>query len=260
MEKYNKIHQFIYNTLEEREIHFSFSSLLKQHQNLSFKFWKIISLVLLFPISISNAFTSQNIIDNILVGSNNQIPSFLLTLFHFSFGLFSFLAPIVLSSILLTHLLPLYKLEKQSWFRRFFRSKFRKLTSFSSSCDTINYKIEHIMKFAKDQDFNLAMSSYYTYLLDFEFSQEIKNSIHRKLKSLSDFDINPNQYLDNFHNIVFTFLNDVESFSKNNKILSHVYNNKLEQKLFDILNTNHEQKDNEPSTEIIENKKFKNFL
>lgn len=263
MEKYNKIHQFIHKTLEEREIPFSFSSFFKNHQNLSWKFWKIVSFVLLFPLSLSNAFTSQHIIDNMLIGSQNEIPSLLLTLFHISFGLFAFFIPIFLSSILLTHILPLYKLEKQNWFRRFFRQKFRKLTSLAASCDTVNYKIEHIMKFVKDQDFNLAMSSYYTYLLDFDFEQEVKNSIKRQLLLLSDFDLNPERYSKNFDNIVFSFLNNVEHFSKNKRILSHVYQDKLDKKIFDILN-----EQNQSNKEIdfpieednLQKKNFKDFL
>lgn len=260
MEKYNKIHQFIYKVLEEREIPFSFSSFFKNHQNLSFRFWKIVSFVLLFPISLSNAFTSQNIIDNVLIGSNNEIPSLFLTLFHISFGLFAFFLPIALASILLTHILPLYKLEKKSWFRRFFRPQFRKLTSFAASCDTVNYKIEHIMKFSKDQEFNLAMSSYYTYLLDFNFEQETNNSIKRKLLALTDFDLNPEKYLQNFHNIVFSFLNDVEYFSKHKNILSHVYNNKLEQKLFNILHQTEKKEEPIFEEENLQKNKFKDFL
>lgn len=225
MRYYEKIHQHIGYNLEERGLDKSLSDMFQKHKLLSFKVWRFLSFVGLFPLCISNALSSKNIL-TVLMG-NAPMPGFVSTLVYFSFAFISFLAPIVFSSILLTHYLPFYKLSQQRWFKKYFGKHLRKFPILASSCDSINYKQEFIIKYSQDKELNLCMSVYYNYLLEFKFSEETKKSLISKRDKLLDIDLNPIQYQKNFYSTVINFIEDFYHYSKSPIILKTVYEQEL---------------------------------
>lgn len=263
MNDYNKIHQHIQLTLEERGFTKPLSDLFEQHKIISFKFWRLISFITLFPLCIQNAFSSKLIVLN-LIGTSSGFSYAFLDFFIFSFGVASFFAPIVFSTFFLTAVLPLSKLSKQTFFKKHFGKYFRKFPIIASSCDTIHYKEDFIIQFSKDIELNLSMSSYYQYLLQFPFDSEIKRHINVKINKLLNIDINQEQYSKDFPSIVLSFINDFEYFSKSPILLKANYNQNLANYSTHIF-SDKTMLDMETNSEIenseeIQKKKFKEML
>lgn len=225
--EYEKIHQHIQYALEEREIKPSLFRLFEKHKILSFKFWRLVSAIALLPYCISTIGSTKNIILQTFNNGVNSSDPILLT-FIFCFSIVSFFAPILISSIALTHYLPLYKLSQKKFFKKHFSKYLRKFPILASSCDTLNYKEDFLLNFSNDKNLNFSMSSYYQYLLQFPFSKEIKQSLAIKQKKLFDIDLNPEKYQKNFTSIVNTFLADFENYAKSPIILKFNYEEKLQ--------------------------------
>lgn len=225
MKDYEPIHQHIKNVLEERGLDNSLSDLFQKHKLLSHKVWRLFSFVVLFPLCIENASACKVIITN-LIGSSTP-SSLAFNTFLFFFSLCAFFAPIVLSTLLLTTFLPLYKLSKKSFFKKYLGKYLRKSPILASSCDTMHYKEEFILKYSQDVEFNLAMSSYYQYLLQFSLGKEVDNYLKNKINKLLDIEINSETYKKNFTSIVISFLQDFEHFSQSPTILKNLYQQKI---------------------------------
>lgn len=228
MKDYEQIHQHIQYALEQREINPSLFQLFQKHKSLSFNFWKLVSFFVLLPYSISNIFSFKNILTT-LAGENVNSSDPMFVLLFYTFSIVAFTAPILISSILLTQYLPLYKLSQKKFFKKHLGKYLRKFPILASSCDTIHYKEDFLLDFSNDTEFNLSMSSYYQYLLQFPFSEDIKKSLAHKQEQLSHIELNPEKYQKNFVSIVTTFLSDFDFYSKSPVILKDSYQTKLYQ-------------------------------
>lgn len=263
MKANNKINQHTQLILEERGLSKSLYDLFQNHKTLSFLFWSVISFITLLPFSVQNAFSSKFIVLNLL--GNKVEPSIFLDSYIVCFTICSFFAPIFFSTLFLTSVLPLSKLSKNKYFKKYLGKYFTKFPILVSSCDTIHYQEEFLLQFSNDIDLNLSMSSYYKYLLQFPFESEIKKTISFKINNLLNIDIKPEEYLKDFPSIVLSFIHDFEHFSKSHLLIKENYNQKLD-KYFTNIFLDNSTVNNQDTTlhetleEDISKKKFKEML
>lgn len=221
MKHFEKIHQHINNILEQRGLHKSLCDIFKKHRLISFKSWRIFSFVVLFPLCLYNAHCFSHIAS---VFSNGQeVSDISIQLINYMFGISAFLFPVGISTLLLTEYLPLYKLSQKSFFKKHLEKYFRKNTTIASSCDLVNYKEEFILKYSNDKELNLAMSSYYQYLLEFPFPLDTKKFLINKRDNLLNIELDPDLYQKQFVNTVIKFIEDFDKYSKSPIVLKNCY-------------------------------------
>lgn len=226
MKHFEKIHQHIDKTLEDRGLHKSLSDIFNKHRILSFKCWRIFSLFAFFPISLQSVDSVKFLTDSLIINSSH-VPSLPEHLLLFFLSISAFLFPIALGAALLNEVLPLYKLSQKPFFKKHFEKYLRKSTTLASSCDLVNYKADMISQFSQDKELNLAMSSYYQYLLEFPFPTEIKKNIIAKRDKLLDIELDNNTYQKNFVNTVLRFISDFNYYSTCPIIIKNCYEKEI---------------------------------
>lgn len=225
MKKIEKINQHIEKILEERGLQTSLSDIFYKHRLLSFKFWRGFSFVTLFPFCIFTSTLFSNIFSSVSLG--RELSGLAEHLLYFSFLSSGFFIPLVLSILILTQYLPLYKLSQKKFYKKYLEKYFRKSITIASSCDTLNYKEQIILKYSQDKELNLAMSAYYQYLLEFKFPLETTNSIIARKENLLKFDLQPEKYQKKFVDTFIQFIQDFNFYSTCSIVIKENYSKEL---------------------------------
>lgn len=228
MQNYQQIHQHILTILENRQLDYSFVDIIKKHNTLSFKFWRLVSFFTLIPVGIYNISFSQSFV-SILIGHpfHSSTSPDTVGLLLFLFGILAFLMPIGFSTFFLSTYLPLYKLSEKTFFKKYFSRYFNKFPTLVSSCNTMHYKNNFILQYSQDSELNLSLASYYDYLLEFPFSLEEIQRFTKQKNLLLDFDINPSLYQKNLPFIITNFIEHFKIFSTSPTVLTKNYQEKL---------------------------------
>lgn len=247
MKHFDKIHQHIHTVLEERGLHKSLSDIFKKHRILSSRFWFPISVCFYLLLHSFNFFSEfEQVFLQLAAPPSGSLE-------HFASLIISYIPVVFLSGLgttLLAEYLPLYKLSQKKFFKKYFEKYFRKSTTIASSCDSVNYKEEMILKHAHDKELNLAMSSYYQYLLEFPFSIEAKKNIQIKRDKLLDIELDSEQYQKRFVKTVITFLQDFYYYSTCDIVVKNCYEKEVLDYTDSVLSS--EQPDNGLEKELAE--------